>query len=90
MSETIRLRIEPGGVITGLYAEALDWEALGDVQLRRASCVEPIPGEGNRWQVLMLPGEELFLVDEAGEPFRSRSAALAFEKRWLERKMFGS
>jgi hypothetical protein len=42
------LRINPGGAVRCLYAEAIDLAALGTLAIRRASHVEP-DGQGHWW-----------------------------------------
>lgn len=56
------------------------------VKIERASHVEPLPHCGSRWFVDLSPvgGPEAVLEDEEGQPFTSRSSALAYERRWLE------
>ncbi len=40
---TVRLRISADGSVHGLYDDAVDWQALGPVIVRRASHVEFCP-----------------------------------------------
>ena len=72
------LRIDPHGLITCLYDEALDLAVLGPVSIRRASHVEP--DQAGRWWADLAPvhGPRL-------GPFALRSQALAAERLWLER-----
>jgi hypothetical protein len=74
------LLVEPGGFVTGLYGEAIDLAELGEIQLRRASHVEP--DAAGRWWADLAPvrGPKL-------GPFLLRSAALAAELRWLEEQV---
>ena len=68
--------VAPGGIARCVYAEAIDLARLGEVDVRRASHVEP---DGNaRWRADLSPvgGPNL-------GPFRRRSEALAAEGEWL-------
>jgi len=73
----MELRVEPGGTVRCVYAEAIDLAALGVLSIRRASHVEP-DAEG-RWVADLSPvgGPPL-------GPFGLRSAALEAERAWLE------
>ncbi|WZO96058.1 hypothetical protein EP7_003033 [Isosphaeraceae bacterium EP7] len=72
------LIISPGGIIRAVYAEAIPLEALGPVQIRRASHVEP-DGAG-RWWADLGPAAGPVLG-----PFATRSEALRAELDWLGR-----
>ena len=71
------LIVDAGGVVRGVYAEAIDLARLGDVTIRRASHVEP--DELGQWWADLAPvgGPRL-------GPFGRRSNALAAEKHWLD------
>jgi hypothetical protein len=73
----MRLRIDPDGTISCVYAEAIDLAALGTPAIRRASHVEP--DDAGRWRADLSPvgGPNL-------GPFASRTLALAAEHAWLE------
>jgi len=73
----MELRVEPGGLVRCVYAEAIDLAALGVLVIRRASHVEP--DEEGRWVVDLAPvgGPRL-------GPYPLRSAALQAEHAWLE------
>jgi hypothetical protein len=71
------LRIDPGGAVRCVYAEAIDLAALGAPAIRRASRVGP-DGEGRWWADLSPVGGPLL------GPFPARSPALAAEQAWLE------
>jgi len=73
----MELRVEPGGVVRCLYAEAIDLAALGSLSIRRASHVEP--DEEGRWCADLSPVGGPLLG-----PYASRSAALEAERAWLE------
>jgi hypothetical protein len=79
MSEPIEfcdLIINASGSIRMIYNEMLDGFALGQVQVQRASHVEP--DSDGYWHVDLGPvnGPRL-------GPFMHRSAALAIEREWL-------
>ncbi len=76
----MQLRIEPSGRVVGLYNEALDLAALGDVSIRRASYVEP--DEQGRWWADLQPQHGPRLG-----PFAKRSEALDAEVAWLEEQL---
>lgn len=94
-SEPLRLVIE-GGKLRAVYDDRLlpYLEAVRRqlglpayaLQLTRASHVEPAPpgGEALWWVDLGPVGGGLYSADEYGQPFRTKTAALAFEHRWLE------
>lgn len=77
---TLNLTIRPDGSVTGLYSDALDFRALGaalgSLEIRRASHVEPT--SDGRWTADMSPsgGGEL-------GPFDTRAEALDAEVAWL-------
>ena len=71
------LIIGPGGQGRCVYGEAIDLAALGAVQIRRASYVEP--DAAGRWWADLSPagGSKL-------GPFPLRSEAIDAEKQWLD------
>ena len=69
--------VAPDGTARCVYGEAVDLHALGDVEVRRASHVEP-DGRG-RWRADLSPVRGPVLG-----PFARRSDALAAEARWLD------
>lgn len=73
----MQLVIKPTGTIRCIYAEDLDFHALGLPSIRRASHVEP--DQHGRWIADLSPvgGPQL-------GPFMSRSEALHAEREWLE------
>jgi hypothetical protein len=72
----MQLLIQPDGGVRCIYDEAINLSALGRVQIRRASHVEP--NDDGRW---------FADLDVSGGPclgpFDRRSDALAAELRWL-------
>lgn len=64
------------GTVRCLYGEELDLAALGQLEIRRGSHVEPTEGQ---WTADMSPMKGPLLG-----PFHSRSAALQAERLWLE------
>ena len=71
------LIVDTGGVVRGVYAEAIDLARLGDMSIARASHVEP--DAGGQWWADLAPvgGPRL-------GPFGRRSAALVAESHWLD------
>ncbi len=70
------LIIAPGGVVTAIYAEDIDFTALGTPTITRASHVEP--DETGQWFAQIIGGPLL-------GPFVRRSEALAAEFAWLSK-----
>lgn len=75
------LYIDPTGVITCLYDEAIALPALGKLTIRRASHVEPDP-DGQWWADLSPTGGPRL------GSFPTRSAALQAEADWLNDNVF--
>jgi len=72
----MELLIQPDGDAVCIYGEELDLAALGELEIRRASHVEP-DEHGNWWADLSpVSGPKL-------GPFEKRSAALEAELEWL-------
>ena len=69
--------IQPDGTARCVYGEAVDLRALGRVEVRRASHVEP-DARGRWWADLSPVGGPVL------GPFDRRSDALAAEARWLD------
>jgi hypothetical protein len=74
------LIIDPGGQGRCIYSEAIDLAALGAVQIRRASHVEP-DAAGQWWADLAPAGGPKL------GPFPLRSEALDAEVRWLDAQL---
>lgn len=75
----MELRVLPSGVVRCVYSEDLPLAAIGQVEIRRASHVEPIKG-GAGWQADLGPVGGPILG-----PFETRSQALGAESLWLSR-----
>jgi hypothetical protein len=73
----MQLVIEKDGQVRGIYGEAIDLAALGQVRISRASHVEP--NEDGRWVADLSPVGGPVLG-----PFDRRSDALGAEVYWLE------
>ncbi len=75
----MQLVVDPDGTVRCIYAETLDLETLGPLNVKRASLVEPT--ELGQWTADLGPvgGPRL-------GPFAKRSEALAAELDWLERE----
>jgi hypothetical protein len=72
----MELIVLPDGSVRGIYDEALDLAALGQLVIRRASYVEA--DEGGRWTADLAP-----VAGPRLGPFTRRSQALAAESSWL-------
>ena len=72
----MQLVIEPGGNVRTIYSEAIELASLGQLEVRRASHVEP--NEHGQWTADLAPvgGPQL-------GPFAKRSEALSAEEAWL-------
>jgi hypothetical protein len=76
MTTEMELLVGADGVARCIYDEALDLREIGNLQITRASHVEP-DAEGYWWADMgPVDGPEL-------GPFRSRSEALEVERGWL-------
>ena len=73
----MELIINPSGGVKCLYDEAIDLVALGKLDIKRASHVEP-DSSGGWWSDLSPVG------GPSCGPFGKRSDALEAEKVWLE------
>jgi len=74
---TMEIVVAPaGGLARCVYAEAIDLTRLGEVEVRRASHVEPDGDGGWRADLSPVGGPSL-------GPFDLRSEALAAEGAWL-------
>jgi hypothetical protein len=71
------LMIDPCGSVRCLYGEEINLAALGELNIRRASQVEP-DAQGRWWADLTAVGGPVC------GPFGRRSVALATERAWLE------
>jgi hypothetical protein len=72
----MQILIDPGGTVRCLYSEAIELGALGPLQIRRASHVEPTAD--GQWLADMSP-----LSGPLLGPFVCRSEALAAEEVWI-------
>ena len=72
----MELVVQPDGAVRCIYDEAINLSALGRVQIRRGSHVEP--NEDGRWfaDLAAVQGPRL-------GPFELRSGAFEAERRWL-------
>ncbi len=72
----MQLLIHPNGGVRCIYDESIDLSALGRVQIRRGSHVEP--DANGRWVADLTPVHGPTLG-----PFSQRSKALDAERAWL-------
>ena len=72
----MQILIETGGTVRCIYGEAIELAALGLLQIRRASHVEPTAG--GQWVADLSPLSGPWLG-----PFVCRSEALAAEEAWI-------
>lgn len=72
----MNLIVENGGVVRCVYDEAIDLAALGSLEIRRASYVEP--DAAGQWTADLSPVDGPVLG-----PFAHRTEALAAEQAWL-------
>jgi hypothetical protein len=70
------LIVDADGTIYTVYGEGIDYRELGQVEIRRASHVEPASGAD--WAVDLTP-----VHGPAMGPFPSRTEALDAEYQWL-------
>ena len=70
--------IQPDGQVRCVYAESINLSAIGQLEIRRGSHVEP--NRDGRWLADLAPVDGPLLG-----PFENRSQALAAEQQWLER-----
>jgi len=76
----VELYIRPQGQVEAVYDEALPLEALGRLEIRRASAVEP--GADGSWTADLAPVHGPVLG-----PYFRRSEALAAERVWLSERL---
>ena len=79
MTTEMELVVDAGGDVRCVYGKELDLRELGELQITRASHVEP--DRDGFWWAEMGPVEGPVLG-----PFRSRSEALGAERGWLVRR----
>lgn len=72
----MQILIESGGIVRCLYGEAINLAVLGQLQIQRASHVEPTTD--GQWLADLTP-----LSGPVLGPFLGRSDALAAEVAWI-------
>ncbi len=80
MTNEMELIVDTGGGVRCIYDEALDLREIGELQITRASHVEP-DAEGYWWADMGPSGGPVL------GPFTSRSEALGAERGWLDARM---
>ena len=78
----MQLVVQPDGSVRCVYGEELDLLALGHLEIKRGSYVEPT--DNGLWQADLGP-----VAGPVLGPFRHRSQALAAEREWLEQQWLG-
>ena len=78
-SDELILIVDPDGQVSGLYTDALELAALGELEVTRASHVE-FDGAAQEWVISLLDGEVV------GSRKR-RVDALALERELLQARM---
>ena len=78
----MQIYVRPNGRAQCLYDEKIELRELGELDIKRASHVEPDEKNPGEWVDLAPVGGPLF----AG--FKSRAEALAAEAKWLNEKMY--
>lgn len=73
----MQLVVTPAGRVRCLYTELIELATLGDLQIARASHVEPCAG--GRWHADLQP-----LLGPVLGPFGRRTEALDAEQAWIE------
>ena len=75
----MELLVLSGGTVRCIYGEELELSTLGELQITRASHVEPV---GQQWQADLSPVGGPVLG-----PFGKRSLALQAEQQWLSQHL---
>jgi hypothetical protein len=78
----MNLYFRPDGSAQCLYGEHISLAALGQLDIKRASHVEPDPHNPGKWYADLSPVGGPMMAG-----FESRAAALAAEERWLNARM---
>jgi hypothetical protein len=73
----MQIVVRSDGAVRCVYGEAIDLHVLGNVSIQRGSHVEPTTD--GHWTADLSPVDGPMLG-----PFRSRSAALDAETKWLQ------
>lgn len=78
----MNIYVRPNGSAQCLYSDSIKLTNLGEVDIKRASHVEPDDDKPGTWYIDLAP---------VGGPrvagFESRTAALAAEEQWLNDRM---
>lgn len=78
----MNIYVRPNGSAQCLYGEKIALGALGGLDIRRASHVEPDPDKPGQWYADLSPVGGPFL-----RGFATRAEALAAEETWLNERM---
>lgn len=78
----MNLYFRPDGTGQCLYGEKIALDAIGTLDIKRASHVEPDPEKPGYWYVDLSPVGGPMIVG-----FKTRAEALQTEEEWLNKKM---
>jgi hypothetical protein len=78
----MNIYFRPNGTAQCLYGEKISLSALGGLDIRRASHVEPDPNKPGEWYADLSPVGGPML-----DGFKTRADALAAEEEWLNARM---
>lgn len=78
----MQLFVRPNGTAQCLYGEEINLAALGSLDIKRASHVEPNENQPGEWIADLAPVGGPLMTG-----FKSRAAALEAEATWLHGKM---
>jgi hypothetical protein len=78
----MKIFFRPDGTAQCLYGENINLAALGNLDIRRASHVEPDPAQPGKWYIDLAP-----VGGPATYGYDTRAQALAAEEAWLHQQM---
>jgi hypothetical protein len=78
----MNIYVRPDGTAQCVYNEDINLSALGELDIKRASHVEPIADQPGKWGADLAPVNGPFLG-----PFDTRAEALAAEIAWLDNEL---
>jgi hypothetical protein len=78
----MNIYVRPDGTAQCVYNEDINLAAIGELDIKRASHVEPIADQPGKWGADLAPVGGPFLG-----PFNTRAEALAAEVAWLDNEL---